>query len=232
MKQPKRINSVVKKTLLSVAVLIFMLVGGLFVNIAFTQDPVEVHAASDADAMQAEIEELRALIQLLLANMDNSSNQIPQAAQAGVPQISGQRAREIAVEFIGYGTTGEVTLFTDNGVLTFEVEVRQNNVRYMVYVNAATGGVIRMSSHENTAVIPPSAVVPNYPPHQPAQIQQPVTPAAPIPPTPVPQVIPAPAPQPAPSSWATPTPSWTSPTPGNWSSPSPGGWSWSTWMGW
>jgi uncharacterized membrane protein YkoI len=69
--------------------------------------------------------------------------------QPGIPQISGQRAREIALELLGHGTARDVLLFEENGVLIFEVEIRYVDVRYMVYVNAISGNVVRMSRHED-----------------------------------------------------------------------------------
>jgi len=197
-------RGIVKKTLLSLAITATVLGGIFYASATLSPDPVSAQAAqinataNDPSAMQAEIEELRALIQLLLQNMNGNTNQNQQAAQAAVPQISSQSARDIAVELVGHGTARDVVLFTENGVLTFEVEVRHNNVRYMVYVNAANGGVIRMSRHEDG--VQGITTLPEV-------INPPITPQTTAPPT-----------------QQTPSGNWSSPSPGNnWSSPSPGG---------
>ena len=98
------------------------------------------------EEMQTQIEELRTLINALVLALGNGAQ--PQTNQAGIPSISSQRARAIAVELVGHGIARDVMLFSENGVLMFEVEVIHETVRYMVYVNAINGGVIRMSRYE------------------------------------------------------------------------------------
>jgi uncharacterized membrane protein YkoI len=123
--------------------------------------PTTVQAQSTTEEMQATIAELTALINILIQNQSTDN-------QAGIPQISSQRAREIALELIGHGTARDVFLFTENSVLIFEVEIRHDNVRYMVYVNALSGDVVRMSRHEDgyqgittlPEVVPPIATLP------------------------------------------------------------------------
>ena len=94
------------------------------------------------------------------------SNVFGSAAYADIPRISNQQARDIAVEHLGHGTAVDTMLFFYNDVLTFEVDVRHQNVRYTVYVNAINGRVARMSRHEEgfqgittlPEVIPPQGI--------------------------------------------------------------------------
>ena len=67
--------------------------------------------------------------------------------QQGTEQITSQRAREIAVEFVGYGTVHDIRAFTEEGILNFEVEIRQGTVRYVVQINGVNGNVINLSSY-------------------------------------------------------------------------------------
>ena len=96
--------------------------------------------------LQQTIAELRALINLLIST-DESYEREP---QAGIPSISSQRAREIAVELVGYGVTRDVLLFIEDGVLMFEVDVRHLNRRYMVYIDAADGEFVSISRFDET----------------------------------------------------------------------------------
>ena len=144
-----------RKKVIAVLMVCVIAAGGLLVPALLSNNQAgTVHLqAAQADGenmtiaeLQQAIEELRALVNLLVLNMNNNAQQ---DTQAGIPSISSQRARDIAVEFIGHGRAMEVWLFTDGNVLTFEVEVRHENVRYMVYINAANGNVIRMSRFED-----------------------------------------------------------------------------------
>ena len=153
-----------------------------------TEDP------TIAELMQT-IAELRALINLLVG-MDSSYEGEPQVTQAGIPFISGQRAREIAVELVGYGEARDVLLFIEEGVLQFEVDVRHLNRRYMVYIDAINGEFISISRFDDglqgdeseVAATPPSEAVSQ--------------------PSPLPQASPSPSPQasPSPSPHASPSP--------------------------
>jgi len=93
---------------------------------------------TDAQAdMAAEIASLEALVQeLILGGADTTSE----------TQILQQVAIDIALGHIGYGTFTSVFLFTEDGQSVFEVEIRHEAMRYMVYVNATNGSVIRMES--------------------------------------------------------------------------------------
>jgi len=66
-------------------------------------------------------------------------------------QITSQRAREIAVQFVGYGTVHDIRAFTEDGILNFEVEIGQGSVRYVVHINGDTGNVTNLASHDVTA---------------------------------------------------------------------------------
>ena len=112
-------------------------------------------------------------------NTPATSQEQEASQQDGTHQISSQRAREIAVDFVGHGTAHDVLAFTDNGVLTFEVDVRHDAIRYVVLISAESGNVTRLSRYvDETAVATATAepsnnlnVVPDYPPHQPTQAQ-------------------------------------------------------------
>jgi len=108
------------------------------------------------DEMRQQIDELRALINMLITLMGNNNSETAQNQpnMSGIPSISSQRARDIAVELVGHGTARDVFLISENSILTFEVEIRYNAVRYMVYVNAINGSVIRMSRHEDVTPSP------------------------------------------------------------------------------
>jgi len=83
-------------------------------------------------------------------------------AQQGVHQISSQKAREIAIDFVGYGVVHDVLAFTDEGTLIFEVDVRHNAMRYVVLLNAESGNVTSLSRHEDelaVAVVSPDATI-------------------------------------------------------------------------
>ena len=132
--------------------------------------------------LQATIAELTALVSLLLGDSEG-------AQQAGVPSISGQRAREIAIELVGYGVARDVLLFSEDGVLQFEVDVRHLNRRYMVYINAIDGEFISISRFDDglpddepgvAATPPPSGniIIPeNIVPGPPARPGGPASPA-------------------------------------------------------
>jgi uncharacterized membrane protein YkoI len=60
-------------------------------------------------------------------------------------QISSQRAMEIAVDFIGEGTVEDISAFSENGLLIFEVDVKNDAIIYKVQVRADNGNVISMN---------------------------------------------------------------------------------------
>lgn len=78
--------------------------------------------------------------------------------QSAATQISSQRAREIAVEFVGYGVANDVIAFTDAGALTFEVDVRHEDIRYVIQINAESGNVTRLDRH-----VEPEVIIANLP---------------------------------------------------------------------
>ena len=203
-----------KRKVLATSVAAIMLVMGVFAVTSLTPPGVVVAQAAQvqaeqptAEEMRAEIDELRQLILLLLQNMTNGNGYAqanPQSAtqtQAGVPNISSQRARDIAVEVIGHGAAREVILFTENGVLLFEVDVRNGTTRYMVYINAATGAVVRMNSFNDGVAITPVPPIGTLP-------------------TPSPSPNPSPSPTQTPNSSSQQTPSSSQQTPNSSSSSS------------
>jgi len=92
--------------------------------------------------LAAEIAELEAMLQEILAG-DSP------AQYTDVPIISSQEARDIAALFIGHGEVFGDLLFMDDGVFVFEVDIRHEETRYMVYVNAIDGSVIRMDQYDD-----------------------------------------------------------------------------------
>ena len=89
--------------------------------------------------------------------------QQPQPVQPDtLPQISSQRARDIAQAHVGYPVRDAV-LFSDNGHLTYEVDVRNDVLRFMVYVSAITGQVLRVEDYN---IAPQPAPEPIQPPVQ------------------------------------------------------------------
>jgi len=71
----------------------------------------------------------------------------------GVHQISSLDAREIAVDFVGYGVAHDVLAFTDQDALIFEVDVRKGAMRYVVLINAESGNVTSLSRYEHEYAI-------------------------------------------------------------------------------
>ena len=87
------------------------------------------------------------------------------AQQDRMHQISSKEAREIAVDFVGYGTAHDVMAFTNKDTLIFEVDVRHDAMRYVVLLNAESGNVTSLSRHEDesaSAIVSPDAdIVPD-----------------------------------------------------------------------
>jgi len=65
--------------------------------------------------------------------------------------ITSQEAADIALSFVGYGELFDDLLFLDDGVPTFEIDIRHEETRYMVYVSAAGGGVVGMNRFEDAS---------------------------------------------------------------------------------
>ena len=107
------------------------------------------------DKMQEEISELRELVQMLLVLLQNQQP-TQNSATADTPQISMQRAREIALQHVtGQGTIGAIMLFRENGVLNYEVNVATSSANYTIYINALTGVIIGNNRELITAWQPP-----------------------------------------------------------------------------
>ena len=62
--------------------------------------------------------------------------------------ISSQEAIEIALDYIGGGTSDHVELINENGVDIYEVGIEHDEVTFFVYVHAESGDVVRMSRFE------------------------------------------------------------------------------------
>ncbi|MCL2015864.1 MAG: PepSY domain-containing protein [Defluviitaleaceae bacterium] len=211
MKNGKR--KIFPKILLSVAMMgalgvCVWVLGALFSHEPIVAQAAEVGSGQSVEQMQAEISELRALIQSLLQSLSGQQAAQP-AQQAGIPTISSQQARDLAFQFVGSGTVGESLFFSENGVPMFEVEVITGNIRYTVHINGETGHLVRMSRSD---------------------VAPPVTPVAPI--APIPPIAPiTPVPTPPATNWS--SPNWSSPSPGgSWGSASPGGWGSASPGGW
>jgi len=89
--------------------------------------------------LAAELAELQELLDSILA--DNHG-------QGDAEMITDREAMDIALQYIGHGSVNDVLLFSDEGVLTFEVDIRHEEVRYMVYINALSGSVISSDSFD------------------------------------------------------------------------------------
>ena len=72
-------------------------------------------------------------------------------AQANEQLITSVRAREIAQNFVGHGAASNVRLFSQADISVFEVYVQHDNTRYVVYINAHNGDIIRMEQFTGTA---------------------------------------------------------------------------------
>ena len=66
--------------------------------------------------------------------------------------ISSREAKEIAVDFVGYGVVHDITAFRDEGVLVFEVDIRYDTLRYVVQLIAENGSVESLNRHESKIV--------------------------------------------------------------------------------
>jgi len=95
------------------------------------------------------------------SSVDTTPDTTP--GQGGTHQISSQRAREIAVQFVGYGTVHDVLAFTEEGILTFEVDVRHGAMRYVVLINAESGNVARLSRYEDETAVATAITQPAHP---------------------------------------------------------------------
>ena len=62
--------------------------------------------------------------------------------------VSKQEAIDIALDYLGVGTASGATLITENDVQIYEVEIEDDHVRFLIYVHAETGDVVRMSRFE------------------------------------------------------------------------------------
>jgi beta-lactamase regulating signal transducer with metallopeptidase domain/uncharacterized membrane protein YkoI len=70
------------------------------------------------------------------------------AEQNNIGQITSQQAREIALDFVGYGTVHDIVAFINDDELVFEVDVRYGAMRYAVLIKAENGNILSLTSHE------------------------------------------------------------------------------------
>ena len=112
------------------------------------------------ERMQEEISELRELVQMLVLLLQNQQpTQNNTNAPSDVPQISMQRARDIALEHVtGEGTIGAIMLFREDGVLTYEVNIATSAANYTIYIDALTWAITG-NNREVVAVWQPPAPV-------------------------------------------------------------------------
>jgi len=98
-------------------------------------------------------------------NHHQNTTDITLAQQSGIQQISSIKAREIAVDFVGYGVVHDIQAFTDEGSLIFEVDVRHDATRYVVLLNAESGSVKSLNRHNDEhaaiAVSPYDVITPD-----------------------------------------------------------------------
>ena len=87
---------------------------------------------------------------------DNNQQTIPDETilqQNDVQQINSRKAKEIAVDFIGYGVVHDIQAFMYEENLIFEVDVRNDSTRYVVLLNAENGNVKSLNRHEQNHAI-------------------------------------------------------------------------------
>lgn len=102
--------------------------------------PPQEQLTTTEEELAAELAELRNQLQELLAN--EPLNQI----------ITENEAENIALAFLGFGTVADSMLFIGEEGYTFEVEIINENVRYIVYVDAVVGNVIRMGRFDDLEI--------------------------------------------------------------------------------
>ncbi|MCL2438812.1 MAG: PepSY domain-containing protein [Coriobacteriia bacterium] len=137
-------NRALTIALIAVVAVASMVIGGLLTFIFVTSDNSNQEAYEYAEEYISEEErqlnELEALLQQLLAG-----NEV-----ADLPFITGAEARTIALDYVGHGTAEGDLLFFSDGVPTYEVDIRHDGTRYMVYVNSE-GSVVDSSNFVDDA---------------------------------------------------------------------------------
>ena len=80
------------------------------------------------------------------------------ATQDSVRQISSKKAREIAIDFVGYGVVHDIMAYIYEDTLLFEVDIHHDAMRYVVLLDAESGNVKSLNRHEDesaaTAISP------------------------------------------------------------------------------
>ena len=68
--------------------------------------------------------------------------------QDPISYISSERAKEVALDYISHGTAGDVTLVNENGSKIYAVNIRHENIHYVIYVDGETGDVVWLTREE------------------------------------------------------------------------------------
>ena len=133
-------------SIIAVVALVFYTIGlqnQQLQNITNTEDVQNNNQDEVSAELTAELAELQELFDSILAG-----NYPADEIQTDVELISDQEAMDIALQYLGNGLVNDVLLFSDDGVLTYEVDIRDDDIRYMVYVNAFSGSVISSDRFE------------------------------------------------------------------------------------
>jgi len=152
----------VKKAVIFLSVLVVLAIGGVIALAVYVLNtrapqgriaenppilsPQEQPPDDESAAMAEELADLFDILDALLAEQDTDAPVEPEL-------ISAQQAAAVALEHIGHhGEPSNILLFSDYGVLTFEVDIRQGITRYMVYIDAVSGVVLSMGIFEDVFV--------------------------------------------------------------------------------
>lgn len=93
------------------------------------------------------------------ASQGQTVSEIAVQAQMGysaAATITYEKAKEIALAYVGGGTVREMELDYEHGILVYEVEIKYNGIEYDVDVDAATGEIVKYKSDysPNNTVVP------------------------------------------------------------------------------
>ena len=84
--------------------------------------------------------------------------------QGSINHINNLIAKEIAVDFVGYGVVHDIMAFTNDDTLTFQVDVRHDATRYVVLLNGENGnvtGLNRFKDEPAVYITSPEYEIPN-----------------------------------------------------------------------
>ena len=113
---------------------------------------------------------------------------VPQYTVTEIRQISLPQAREIAMEFVGYGEVYDIKAFTHGDELRFEAMVLHNGVRYVVEIDGVYGNIISLArtvdaTPQSTMTPPPISTPAPYPTPTSTPAPSPPPTATPVPPS-------------------------------------------------